>query len=317
MQKVFGDGQHNAFTDLVRWHDRYYLCFRHGAGHLSMDGEIRVMVSQDLKGWEPCGTLDTLGDDRDPHFTMSDKALYTSFGTWDLTHVEGSGLPGRGKIKTYMAFSEDGTHWSEIKGMYEPYWWLWRVRWQGDAFYSVAYRLEWPSLKTGDCRFLRSPDGVAWSAVSTVTQERMPDEADWLVQKDQSILSVIRTCDDQGDAMLLRSDPERKQWKKKDLGVLVHSPVMVTWKSRTFVAGRGKGENGSVTRVWELANDKLVELVTLPSGGDTGYPGLVVDPATADAANPAFFISWYSQHERQPDRPDEASIYVARTAVEP
>jgi len=30
MEKAYGDGKHNAFTDLTRWRGTYYLCFRHG-----------------------------------------------------------------------------------------------------------------------------------------------------------------------------------------------------------------------------------------------------------------------------------------------
>ncbi|MEA3364941.1 MAG: hypothetical protein U9Q79_04805, partial [Candidatus Hydrogenedentes bacterium] len=42
MVKAYGDGRHNAFTDLIQWKNMYYLCFRHGEAHGSIDGEIRV-----------------------------------------------------------------------------------------------------------------------------------------------------------------------------------------------------------------------------------------------------------------------------------
>ena len=92
---------------------------------------------------------------------------------------------------------------------------------------------------------------------------------------------------------------------------------MATWKDRCFVAGRGAAEKSSVTRVWELTGDTVRELITLPSGGDTAYPGLVVDPETVNGDYPALFVSWYSQHERKPETLDEASIYVGRVSVKP
>lgn len=314
---VVADGSHNAFTDLAAWQGHYYLCFRHGAGHLSMDGEIRIMRSADLKTWEPAGTVDTLGDDRDPHFAISDKGLHVFFGTWDLTHVDGPGLPGRGRLRSYMATTTDGAAWRDVTGLYEADWWLWRARWHDGAFYSVAYTLKWPSTPRGEARLLRSENGADWISVATCATERMPDEADWLVRPDGSLVSVIRTCDSAGDAMLLQSDPARTQWTQKNLGVAVHSPAMVEWKGRIFVAGRGREGDALSTRLWELKGETLHELFVLPSGGDTAYPGLLIDPATTDSNAPAFFISWYSQHEKRPETPDQANVYVGRIVLEP
>ncbi len=310
--KVLGDGQHNAFTDLIRWHDNYYICFRHGGAHLSMDGEIRVMRSADMKTWTPCGTLDTLGDDRDPHFTATDEALYVFFGTWDLTHATDHGLPGRGRLRSHFASSPDGERWSAVQGIHEANWWLWRVRWLKGAFYSVAYSITWPAGAAGEARLLRSADGLDWTNVSVVTKERQPDEADFRFLPDGSMEVVMRTCDKQGDAMWLKSDATLGQWQKRDLGVLVHSPVMLTWKDRLFVAGRAHEASKSVARIWERTGEQLTELITLPSSGDTAYPGLILDPATETSAQPAFFVSWYSQHERAAERRDEASVYVGR-----
>ncbi len=315
--KLYGDGQHNAFTDLIEWRDAYYVCFRHGAAHLSMDGEIRVMRSADLKTWEPCGTLDTLGDDRDPHFATSDDSLYVYFGTWDLIHPDGHGLPGRGRIRSYFASSTNGQNWSNAQAVYETGWWLWRVRCHEGAFYSVAYAMTWPAMTSGEARLLRSEDGLEWSAVSTITKDRIPDEADIRFLPDGSVESILRSCDSRGVSIFARSNPDRTAWQRKDLSAVIHCPVIVTWKDRVFVSGRGVQDNASVTRVWELLNDEVKELVTLPSAGDTAYPGLLIDPATHDAPQPAFFITWYSQHEREPGRPDEASIYVGRIVLNP
>lgn len=316
--KVFGDGQHNAFTDLAYWKGMYYLCFRHGAGHLSMDGEIRVLRSRDLKTWEACGTLNTLGDDRDPHFAVKESALYVFFGTWDLTHVNGEGLPSRGRLRSYMAFSEDGQTWTEVKGIYEPLWWLWRVRWNEDAFYSIGYYIIWPGMPpTGEARLLRSVDGIQWQAVSVVTKERIPDEADMRFLPDGSMEVIMRTCDSQGDAMYLRSDSARQVWQKTDLGAVIHCPGILPWKDRCFVAGRGHADTGSVARIWEMKGNQVQEVFTAPSGGDTAYPGLIALPGTETGEKPVLLMSWYSQHERAADRPDEASIYLGQVTVNP
>ncbi len=315
MTKVYDDGEHNAFTDLISWKGQYYLCFRHGASHLSMDGEIRVMRSTDLKTWEACGTVDTLGDDRDPHFTTNDQALYVFFGTWDLMHDAGNGVPGRGKLRSHFASSADGVTWSKVQGVYEPLWWLWRVRWHQGAFYSVAYYLTWPATPSGEAKLLRSEDALHWTVVSTISKDFVPDEADFRFLPDGSMETILRTCAGSGNALWAKSDPTLTQWQQEDAGALVHSPGMVTWKNRCFVAGRGKDEKTSVTRLWELVGHQVQPLLTLPSSGDTAYPGLIIDPATANAERPAFFITWYSQHERATDKPNQAAVYVARITL--
>ncbi len=315
--KVYGDGKHNAFTDLVRWRNAYYLCFRHGASHLSMDGEIRVMRSADLKTWEPCGTLDTLADDRDPHFAVTDKALYVFFGVWDLVHPADNGVPGRGRLRSYFACTEDGHDWSKVQGVYEPDWWLWRVRAHDNAFYSVGYFLKWPAYTTGEARLLKSDDALHWTQVSVISKDRLPDEADIRFHPDNSLELIVRTCDKAGDSMWFKSDPAQAQWQRKDLGVLIHCPAICEWKDRCFVAGRGRDDKGYNTSIWEMKGDTVQLLITLPSGGDTAYPGLIVPEDAKDSDHPVFAVSWYSQHERAENASDEASIYVGRVEVKP
>jgi len=314
MVKAHGDGEHNAFTDLVRWRDHYYLCFRHGTAHNSMDGEIRVMRSTDMKAWQPCATLSTLGDDRDPHFTIADDRLYVYFGVWDLVHWDGPKTPDRGSVRSHFASTADGQTWSKVQGVYEPGWWLWRVRYYDGTFYSAAYTAVRPRPTVRETRLLRSDDGLNWDLAGLVTNERMAGEADFWFEGDRMRL-ITRTGDKPGDAALLLSDPALEQWQRTDTGTLVHSPVVVRWKARYFISGRGRGDDGFVTKVWELIGDRLEALITLPSGGDTGYSGLLVDPATADADAPALFASWYSQHARDQEpnaTKNTASIYVAR-----
>jgi len=320
MVKAYGDGEHNAFTDLVAWRGQYYLCFRHGASHLSMDGEIRVMRSGDLKVWEPCGTLVTRGDDRDPHFVVADDTLYVYFGVWDLVHDRGHGTPDRGCVRSHFASTRDGVTWSKVQGVYEPGWWLWRVRRHDGAFYSLAYTAVRPRPSSRETRLLKSEDGLEWTLVSTVTRERMAGEADMFFNADGSMWLISRTGDKAGDAIYFKSDVSLTQWTGTDTGVLVHSPVIAPWKDRFFLAGRGRKDGAYVTTVWAMSDGRPEELIVLPSGGDTGYNGLLADPASLDGTAPALFVSWYSQHEREQEpgaTRDTASIYVGRITVAP
>jgi len=311
---------HNAFTDLISWNGAWYACFRHGQSHGSLDGAIHVLQSPDMKTWSPCAVLDTAGDDRDPHFVSSGDALHVYFGTWDCVHKEGAALPDRGMVRSYCASTHDGRAWSPVKGVWKPGWWLWRVRHYNGRFYSAAYTAVRPKPAVRETLLLESVDGLAWTETAVLTRERASGEADFLIRPDGELLLISRTGDKAGDAMLITGNVNTKVFNTRGLGVLVHSPALVETRGRLFVAGRGRDAAGYVTRFWELELNheaRLVELATLPGNGDTAYPGLAADPdASGDA--PAFFLTWYSQHEIPPNEParkDDAWVYAGRLVI--
>jgi hypothetical protein len=316
---VYADGAHNAFTDLMRWKEYYYLGFRHGESHMSMDGEIRVMRSADLKAWESCGTIDTFGDDRDAHFVATDDTLYLYTGVWDLVHAKDHGTPDRGSVRSHFATTQDGVKWSKVRGVYDSGFWLWRVSRHDEAFYSAAYTAVRPKPDVRETRLLRSTDGLEWSLVSLVTDKRLCGEADLLWRPDGKVWLFSRANDEQGDSVWFESDAAMKTWTARDVGVAVHSPVFATWNDRVFVSGRDYNKkSGSTTKIWEIKEEKLEEVITLPSGGDTGYSGLLADPTTLEGTAPALFISWYSQHETKTapgGNKNAANIYVARVVL--
>lgn len=316
VEKAYGDGRHNAFTDLAIWRGEYYLCFRHGASHGSMDGEIRILRSADMHTWEPCGTLDTMGDDRDPHFVVTPEVLYVYFGVWDLEHGQGHAPTDRGSIRSHMASTHDGRTWSKVQAIYEPRWWVWRVIHHEGRFYGVAYTAYRPKPDARETRLLTSEDGLEWTFHATIATERMPTESAMWFESDQTIRVISRMADTANEAFLFRSDSSLKQWTGGSTGAVIHSPAVAHWHDRIFVAGRGKAESGWVTRVWELMGERAVELITLPSSGDTAYPGLLTDPASLEGDAPALFVSWYSQHESA-DKRNTASVYVTRVSIQP
>ncbi|GMW01420.1 MAG: hypothetical protein AMXMBFR84_25570 [Candidatus Hydrogenedentota bacterium] len=308
--------RHNAFTDLVYWKGQYYLGFRHGESHASGDGEIRILRSDDLKAWSPCGRIKTLGDDRDAHFAPTEDTLYLYFGTWDLLHTDGPELVERKSVKSFVTSTTDGEKWSKPVGIYKAGWWVWRVRYHDGKFYGLAYTAVRPKPEVRETLLLVSDNGAAFSLVSSITKDRLPTESDMLFEADGSISVVTRMEDTVNEAFLFRSNPERTSWTGSTLGQVIHSPVVVRWSDRVFVSGRGKSNGGFNTSLWEIKDGKANLLLTLPSGGDTSYPGLIPDPSAEGGSTPRFFVSWYSQHEtRSEDRPSESDIYVGQITV--
>src|SRR6266436_4724344 len=51
VKKIWDRAPHNAFTDLVRFKDRWFCVFREGTAHVSPDGALRVITSQDGNAW--------------------------------------------------------------------------------------------------------------------------------------------------------------------------------------------------------------------------------------------------------------------------
>jgi hypothetical protein len=216
-----------------------------------------------------------------------------------------------------MASTEDGTSWSDVKGLYEPGWWLWRVNRIGDAFYTAAYTARRPVPEFRETRLLRSEDGVNWNLVSTVTRDHMCGEADFWKREDGTLAMISRTGE-RNPARLFTSNGDHTAWTDHELNAMVHAPKLAFWKDRVFVAGRGQQDGAYVTKLWELDGGELRELLVLPSGGDTSYPGLLLIPESLDESAPRLYISWYSQkdvttNENEPDK--GAGVYVGEIAV--
>ena len=47
LEKIWDRGEHNAFTDLIRWREKWYCTFRESEAHVGGDGQLRVLESTD------------------------------------------------------------------------------------------------------------------------------------------------------------------------------------------------------------------------------------------------------------------------------
>src|SRR5881628_122537 len=74
VRKIWDQAAHNAFTDLIRFEDRWLCVFREGAGHAAGPGKIRVLVSADGKAWQSTALREWPTIDlRDPHISRTPK----------------------------------------------------------------------------------------------------------------------------------------------------------------------------------------------------------------------------------------------------
>lgn len=321
VQRLYGDGYHNAFTDLLRWRDHYYLCFRTAEAHgITPPGEIVVLRSADLRAWETCGRLRTGGDDRDPKLVCLPDRLAVSFGTWYPRWAADSLPNNPHDLITHACFSRDGTSWSTPRQLYGVNYWLWRVLSDADGYYCAAYHFAVRAQRAHrSIHLLHSDDLLSWRPVTTMREGVDAGEPVLLRPQPGVLHCVLRAVEPANHSWFGRSHAPYTTWEWSDLGVMVHAPVVLPVGERWIVAGRSQEQDlpdgavspdgGHHTSVWTLVEGRAEHLLTVPSAGDCSYCGLAAGP-TGEV-----LMSYYSQHERLPlpeGPPTPADIFLAR-----
>jgi len=314
VRRVFYNGEHNAFTDLIRFKGKFYLTFRSCPdGHMvHPTSSIIILASDDAKKWEQVHRFSVAKrDTRDPHFLIFKGKLFVYTGTWysgeTTLKYEDYDL---NKHLGYAAWSEDGAEWHSpimLEGTFGHY--IWRANTFGGKAYLCGRRkknFEMAPRGEGaivESAMLESDDGLIWRTRS-LFQEVNGDETAFQFEADGGIIAVGRRG--RGNAQLLRSERPYTQWQRKDLDRYIGGPLLVRWGGRYVVGGRKTiGDEGPKTSMCWLVGDQLHEFTELPSGGDNSYPGfLELNPKRA-------IMSWYSSHEKDTEGKTITAIYMA------
>ena len=318
LHRVFDDGSHNAFTDLCRYRQRYYLTFRSCPdGHMVFPTScIRVLVSDDGLDWRQVFSFSAPQRDvRDPHFLVFGEKLFVYTGTW-LCH------PDRPRDLNdhlgYVAWSNDGETWegpSHLEGTYGHY--IWRAAaWGGTAYLcgrrrrafaaGIANEDEPATIEAG---MLESQDGLIWRHVALFTEEQ-GDETAFLFKDDGRVVALVRGGGTT-PARICRSQPPYATWDRVELDRNVGGPLLARWGDRYLIAGRKSlAPEPPVTTLYWLVDDALREVLELPSGGDNSYPGFVQLDETRG------LMSYYSSHEGSGESRAPCHIYIAELCLE-
>ncbi len=318
VRRVFYNGEHNAFTDLVRFQGKLYLTFRSCPdGHMvHPTASIIILASDDAQQWQQVHRFAVpLRDTRDPHFLVFRDKLFVYTGTW----YSGATTLSRedydlNKHLGYAAWSDDGATWHSpimLEGTFGHY--IWRAAaFDGKAYLCGRRKLDFEVETRGEGRqveslMLESDDGLIWRK-RAVFQEIAGDETAFLFAPDGSILGVGRRS---GSAQLLQSRPPYTQWDRKDLDRAIGGPLLTKWGDRYVVGGRKTmSDAGPKTSLCWLVGDQLHEFAELPSGGDNSYPGFV------ELAPGRALVSYYSSHERDDSGKAITAIYLAELVRE-
>ncbi|MEQ1830279.1 MAG: hypothetical protein ABL921_30255 [Pirellula sp.] len=318
IRRVFHNGEHNAFTDLVRFRNRYYLTFRSCPdGHMvHPTSTIIVLASDDLKEWKQVHRFGVAKrDTRDPHFLVFRDRLFVYTGTW----YSGDKTLPRDDYDLnmhlgYAAWSADGEQWNGpvmLEGTFGHY--IWRASTFGDKAYLCGRRkVQFQVLPRSERRevesvMLESDDGLIWRKRS-LFQATGGDETASQFLKDGSLLAIGRRGNN--PAQVIRSRPPFDVWERRDLDRYIGGPLLASWNGKWVVGGRKSiGEAGPKTSMYWLRDDTLHEFAELPSAGDNSYPGfLELGPERA-------VMSWYSTHEKDEAGKQITAIYLADLAI--
>lgn len=308
VEKIWDAAPHNAFTDLIRHDGKFYCAFREGTGHVpgnsGSDGKARVIVSKDGKTWTSIALLEKEEVDlRDPKLSaMPDGSIIIVMGG---SYYEGTKLLKR---IPQVAFLRPGeTKFSPVQPIrIEPKVagnndWLWRVTWHKGVGYGVTYQ---PDRTPWGLHLLKTMDGIHFDLVATLDVPGRPNETTVRFTDSDELILVVRNEDGRPRGNLGRAAPPYRDFTWTDLehklggpNFLPRADGSLLLGSRDYTSSGAKTSLGLVSPSGEYHN-----LIQLPSGGDTSYPGMLFHDGL-------LWFSYYSSHAGR------TSIYLAEIRI--
>ena len=305
--KIWDSAPHSAFTDLVVFGGELYCTFREGTGHVpgnttgEGDGEIRVIKSKDGNRWESVALLKKQGYDlRDSKISVTpDGRLMLAIG--GSVYVDGRLTA----MHPQVSFSDKNSgNFSEPQPMIlDPAIrsgqdWVWRVTWHKGTGYGVVYQVKGEATVIA---LLKTTDGVNYDLVQKFDIGALPNEA--TVRFDAADKMWILLRREAGQGMMGTCLPYAN-WVWQETGKQLGGPDFIVLPGGKILIGSRAYDNGVATALYRLDEQgQMIEIVRLPSGGDTSYPGFAILGDT-------LWFSYYSGHE------GKTSIYLAKFSLE-
>lgn len=296
VRKVWEESPHNAFTDLACHDGTWALVFREGAQHVSPDGALRVLTSQDGRRWRSVARITM------PHADLRDaKISRTPDGRWMLTGAAAWHPRSKNSHQSFVWFSDDLQQWSDAFPVGDPDVWLWRITWHQGIAYGIGYGCGSDHF----VRLYRSEDGIHFTTlVDRLVEGSYPNESS--IQFDgQAAYCLLRRDEPPFGALVGKSLPPYTDWQWKDTGVRIGGPHWSKGSDGRWIAPVRllDGQARTSLCVVDPVEGSLKEVCPLPSGGDTSYAGMVWQ-------GERLWVSYYASHE------GKAAIYVAEIEVE-
>lgn len=308
VERIWDRAGHSGFPDLCGFKDRIYVTFREGSGHVpGLDGTIRVIVTEDGQNWRSLALLAEEGVDlRDPKLSITPggRVMVLMGGSF---YKEGR----LGKRCPRVSFSDEtGTVFSTprpvvLEGEASTNLdWLWRVTWHEGKGYGVVYQTLTPDWKLV---LVTTRDGIRYTPTAVLPVPGKANETTLRFLPDGTLAALVRREGGNKHGWVGTSPPPYTDWSWQELPARLGGPNFVVLPGGGLIASsRGGYDTGTyTTTLFRLdVNGAFDPLLTLPSGGDTGYAGLLFQ-------GKRLFVAYYASHE------GKAAVYLAtlRTKV--
>ncbi|NSL89784.1 hypothetical protein ECE50_023275 [Chitinophaga sp. Mgbs1] len=304
VKKIYDAQKHCAFSDLTKFKGAWYLVFRASDNHAyTKNGTVEVLKSTDGDTWAPEVSYETPEMDlRDPKFDVNNNQL--------LVFTQGVKFNPDKTVKfqrgvVMEAEKDPFTRSKPYTIDYDaPAYWPWRFSKLKNTSYAIGYS-ETPKVlqlvKTDNFKKLTKVCDLSYI-------ERVPSEG------------TVRFRDNNCYILLRRSGPtllgvstvnDMCNFKWIELPIIgMGGPNFVFYDANTLIlSGRDYPNNdytyaGGRTSifVYKIKENKTFRVATLPSGGDTGYPGLYLQ-------GNRLWVSFHSAHE------GTTKIYLAKAEL--
>jgi hypothetical protein len=305
VRKIWDKASHNAFTDLIRFKNRWYCVFREGENHVSPDGSLRVLTSQDGKQWESAALISSPDSDlRDAKITV------TPDGRLMLSGAEAIHEPTTHRHQSLVWFSKHGTQWSDAVEVGDRDNWLWRVSWHDGKAYGFGYGC---GPDNRGLRFYRSDDGRSFETLidRVDVPGTYPNETSIVFAADDTAHCLLRQDGEPKSGFIGKAKPPYQDWTWQSLGVRIGGPEWIRLPNgKCLAAVRLYDDKVRTSLAWiDPETAEFTEALALPSGGDTSYAGMVLH-------GDEVWISYYSSHDRK-NTSAKSAIYLARVKIDP
>ena len=297
---IWDRGPHQAFTDLIRYKGQWVCGFREASKHDGgvKDSKIIILTSADGNVWNVNHELsDPRGDVRDAKLSINPRGelvMLTAIQVFGETPVD------ERKHQSLAITTTDLVNWSDPVDVTDDGYWLWGLSWNpNDGYgYSIGYRADYTA------HLYRTQTGLSFERVVDSIDEHTnkPNESAIVFDGDEAVC-LLRAF---GPAYIGKASSPFTDWTWKRLDQPIGGPELIQLPDGTLLgAGRFYLPNKvRVTSIFTVDPDSpaVHEVLRLPSGGDTSYPGMVYEDGK-------LYLSYYASHE------GKSKIYFAVVSV--
>jgi hypothetical protein len=303
---VANDGEHNAFTDMIFWHNTFWLVYVSSPSHFSSTkSQLVLLRSSDARNWQEVKKFNGSGQDiRDPKLAIIQDQMFL----YALLNKQFDPEP----YKTIAARSNDGLHWSLFEEVTPESWLVGRpVTLDEITWYAPAHRID-----HGSAVLLESKNGVNWNIHSTIHEgaEERADETAIQYLNDGRIIAATRLeagstifGSPQATTLISVTAAPFTTWMQltKSHVTRLDGPNLFSINDQVYAVGRRQpkvanpfqkqgsafGRKRTALFLIKESTKELIHLNDLPSSGDTSYAGVAI-------ADGKVFISYYTNDPR-------------------